>query len=167
LQAGIEEDATPSGKEKPLLDMVRISDIALGLKPSEIFATFCRAAIRPLGLVAAIVVDASEGAPQSMAWRQRGTTWHDVELGERRAWTAFAELTLSPDLPGDLTTNQSEPHAHRPLFWTALNLGVPLFGILQFGTSRPVSDLERVLLRCMTVRLSAALHLGRRNAAAR
>jgi hypothetical protein len=142
---------------RALVNMSRVGDVAHLLAPAEILEAFCEAVAEPLDLVVAIVIDAPDGLPRSMPWKSDRTDWRMVEHGERRAWSNFAEL-LAPDLLAILPPESSGPN--RVLYWSVQALAVPLLGILQCGTSRPLGGADYGLLKCMSVRLSTAL--GRR-----
>jgi hypothetical protein len=141
---------------RALFNLVRVGDIAHMLAPIEIFEAYCTAIAEPLGLVVAVVIEAHDGLPRSMPWRTDDADWKIVEHGESRAWTNFAEL-LAPDLVASLPPESASPWSDRGLYWTVQPLGVPLLGIIQCGTSRPVEGADNGLLKCMSVRLSVAL----------
>jgi len=144
---------------RALVNLVRAGDIAHLLAPAEMFEAFCEAIAEPLELAVAIVIEAPDGLPRSIPWKAHDAEWRFVESGERHAWSNFAEL-LAPDLIPSLPPDSAGPRSSCGLCWTVQPLGVPLLGIVECGTKRVLGGADYGLLKCMSVRLSAAL--GRR-----
>jgi hypothetical protein len=144
---------------RALLNMARAGDIAHLLAPTEIFEAFCEAVAEPLDLVVAVLIDSAEGLPRSIPWKAQRTDWRVVESGERRAWSYFAEL-LAPDLLAVLPPDSGGPPS-RPVHWKVQTLALPLLGIVQCGTSRPLGGADNGLLKCMSVKLSTTLGRAR------
>jgi hypothetical protein len=143
---------------RALVNMGRAGDVAHLLAPSEILEAFCEAVAEPLELAVAVAIDAPDGLPRSMPWKASDADWRLLEHAERRAWSSFAEL-LAPDLLSVLPPETTVPGSF--VHWNVQPLAVPLLGILQCGSRRPLGGTDHGLLKCMSVRLSTALSRAR------
>lgn len=141
---------------RALVNMGRVGDVAHLLVPSEILEAFCEAVAEPLDLVVAVLIEAPEGLPRSLPWKSPNADWKLVEHAERRAWANYAEL-LAPELLESLPAQSSGAQLNSQVHWTVQTLVIPLVGILQCGTGRPIRDADNGLLKYMSGRLSMAL----------
>jgi hypothetical protein len=141
---------------RALINLVRVGDIVHLLGPAEILEAFCEAVSEPLALATAVIIDAADGLPRSIPWKADAAEWKTLEQAERRAWSNFAEL-LAPDLLAVLPPDSASPRSSRGVHWSVETLTVPVLGVLQCGTLRPLGGADHGLLRCMTARLSTAL----------